>query len=199
MLLFTAIGNLGGDAELHRENGSEFVSFRVAHTERYTAGNGQQHEETTWVSCILNGDGGELLKYLVKGQQVYVTGDGSVRQYHSKTAGRLVAGANIRVRSIQLVGGRPDPVPHYLFTGDGKQVSVTKFYMAEGLPSCTLFDRTGTAFRTDANGWVSKPLLEQQVPAVTANNEASDKPFDGQGYPTVEEAIYGTCEEMKAQ
>lgn len=185
MLQFTAIGNLGGDAEVRRENGSEFVSFRVAHTERFTDGKGLQHEETTWVSCILNGDGGELLKFLVKGQQVYVTGDGSVRQYHSKTAGRLIAGANIRVRSVQLVGGRPDPVPRYLFTEDGVKVNVSKFFFAEGHPSCTLFDRNRTPFKTDESGWVFQPQQEQ---ATTTQAEASDKPFDGQGYETVEQA-----------
>lgn len=157
MLQFQVIGNLGGDAEFHNENGNQFISFRVGHTNRYTNDQGQTTEETTWVSCVLNGDGGKLLQYLVKGQKVCVTGDGSVRTYHSKKMQRLIAGANIFVRSIELVGARPDAVPSALFDENGVQVNVYKYFLAQGKASCSLFDRTGMAYTVDQNGWVLPP------------------------------------------
>ena len=65
MLQVQVIGNLGADAEVKEFNGSKGVCFNVAHTERWTDEQGTKHENTTWVSCILNGDGGKLLPYLV--------------------------------------------------------------------------------------------------------------------------------------
>ena len=44
---------------------------------------GTKRESTTWVSCILNGDGGKLLPYLKRGAQVFVEGVGSARCFSS--------------------------------------------------------------------------------------------------------------------
>ena len=48
------IGNLGADAQIKGENGKQFIAFNVAHTDKWTDEAGQQHEETTWVQCIIN-------------------------------------------------------------------------------------------------------------------------------------------------
>ena len=80
MIKLSIIGNLGADAEVKNHNGKEFVSFRVAHTDRFTQ-DGQTKETTTWVSCILNGNGGNLLPYLKKGTKVFCHGDFSIRLY----------------------------------------------------------------------------------------------------------------------
>lgn len=186
MFQFTVIGNLGGDAEFHNENGQQYVTFRVGHTDRHTDGNGNQVEETVWVSCILNGDGGRLLQYLVKGQKVCVVGDGSLRTYHSEKMRRLVAGANCFVRSVELVGARPDAIPSALFSQDGVQFNVTKYYNAVGSKSTVLYDKAGQAFNVDANGWVLPAQQQGQTQAQQA--QATDAPFTGQGYETVEQA-----------
>ena len=55
MLQSTLIGHLGADAECKNANGKEFVTFRVANTDRWTDDAGQVHESTTWVDCIING------------------------------------------------------------------------------------------------------------------------------------------------
>lgn len=154
MLKFEVIGNLGGNAELHQENGTEFVTFKVAHNERYVKADGQSVDKTVWVSCVLNGRADGLLPYLVAGQQVYVSGDGSTRTYHSKTQRCLVAGIDIRVRQIQLIGGRPDGVPSVLFDSDGVQVNVVKYYQAVGKKNTTLLDRRGVEYTVDNNGWL---------------------------------------------
>lgn len=154
MLQFTAIGNIGGNAELREENGNKFVTFKVAHNERYTRQDGTSVDTTIWVSCVLNGDGGGLLQYLVKGQLVYVCGEGNVRTYHSKTAGRLVAGIDIRVRQIQLLGSKADDVPKVLFTEDGTAVQTKKYYHTAEAKETALFDKQGTKYIVDDNGWI---------------------------------------------
>ena len=58
MLQFQVIGNLGSDAEVKELNGNKAVCFNVAHTERWSQEDGTKRESTTWISCILNGDGG---------------------------------------------------------------------------------------------------------------------------------------------
>ena len=70
MLQLEIIGNLGADAQVMTSNGKPFVSFNVAHTERWQGEDGVKHEQTQWVSGALNGDGGNLLQYLKKGTTV---------------------------------------------------------------------------------------------------------------------------------
>lgn len=197
MFQFTVIGNLGGNAELHRENGNEFITFRVGHNERRTNSDGSTVDNTVWVSCILNGNGGNLLQYLVKGQRVCVIGDGSLRTYHSEKQRRLVAGSNLFVRSIELLGSRPDGVPSALFDQDGVQHNVGKYYYVPDFRAGYLYDRSGNAYTVDASGWVTPPAsanadTEAQADntdaAQPANQDYQDAAFDGQGYETVEQA-----------
>lgn len=155
MLQISVIGNIGADAEVHRENGNVFTTFKVAHNDRFTDSQGVNHDSTTWVSCVLNGDAGNLLQYLKKGTAVYVSGDAGVRTYHSKTARQLVAGVDCRVRTIQLLAGKSDPVPAVLFDENGLQINVTKYFKTEVKKAGQLYDRNGVAFNIDKNGWVS--------------------------------------------
>lgn len=187
MFTTVIIGNLGADAELHTENGKEFVSFKVAHTDRYNDSNGE-HEETVWVSCVMNGRLDKLRPFLTKGTRVCCIGDTRLRTYHSKKMQRLVAGANLFVRQIELVGARPDGVPTALFREDGAQVCLIKFYWADGLTSTTLFDRDGVGYTVDAKGWVIPPAAPaaqtadtedtQQQGAVAVTQEADNTSSD---------------------
>lgn len=197
MFQFTVIGNLGGNAELHRENGNEFITFRVGHNERRTNSDGSTVDNTVWVSCILNGNGGNILQYLVKGQRVCVIGDGSLRTYHSEKQRRLVAGSNLFVRSIELLGSRPDGVPSALFDQDGVQHNVGKYYYVPDFQAGYLYDRSGNAYTVDANGWVHPPLTEQQTTSEPTSEAATDpatdsatldEAFTGYGNETVEQA-----------
>lgn len=131
MLQISLVGALGADAEKRTANGHDFISFNVASTERYTKSDGTQAENTTWVSCTLNGDGGKLLQYLRRGTIVYVSGRGSTRVYSSPKERRMVAGVNLMVDAIELVGGRPDAVPGRLVTPDGALVDIRKAYFVE--------------------------------------------------------------------
>lgn len=177
MLSLSVLGNIGGNAELREENGNKFVTFKVAHNERYTNQQGIETEKTMWVSCVLNGDGGNLFPYLVRGQQVYVSGDADVRVYHSAAAHSLVAGINLRVRSIQLVGARPDAVPSVLFDEQGREVRVVKYYHTDMVTNAQVTTRDGRQFKVDDKGWVFEDRTDQQ-PAETEKKDPNDgEPF----------------------
>lgn len=160
------IGNLGANVELHVESGNEFITFKVAHTERNKNADGSETETTVWVSCIMNGRADKLRQYLTKGTRVCVIGDTSLKTYHSKKMQRLVAGCNLFVRSIELVGGRTDDVPRYLFTEDGVQHEVGKFYFCGTAKKVSLYDRNGVEFKVDKDGWVTP------TQTVTDDNQA---------------------------
>lgn len=100
------IGNLGRDAQLRDGNRGKYVTFSVADTRKYKDAKGQQVEQTTWVSCTLNNDGGALLPYLLKGQKVYCSGPLSLRMYRNQQ-GQMEAGINLSVREIELCGSSP--------------------------------------------------------------------------------------------
>lgn len=197
MFQISVIGNLGGNAEVRSENGRSYITFRVGHNERYTDAQGNEHDETIWVSCLLNGDGGKLLQYLTAGRAVYVSGDGSLRTYHSKKMQRLVAGASINVRQIELIGGKQDAVPSALFDEEGVQHNIIKFYWSHDVKTSTLFNRAGLPFNVDPNGWVTPQQTNSDTndahgqAADNENGTSSDNDapvFDGQGYETVEQA-----------
>lgn len=181
MLTTIVIGNLGANAEFHSENGNEFVSFKVAHTDRYKGSDGQDKEETVWVSCVLNGRADKLLQYLVKGTKVCVVGDASVRTYHSKKMQRLVAGVNVFVRQIELIGARPDAVPPYLFDENGVQHNVSKYFFCQDIKNKPLFDKDGTEYTVTKDGWVYlQSPNEQEGEPLQAESGESDSKTDNQ-------------------
>jgi len=102
MLHVSVIGHLGADAVCQSANGKEFVSFRVAHTEKFTDDSGHVSEQTTWVDCIMNGRP-NVLQYLRKGTQVYCTGSATLRVYDSAKYRCKMAGLQCRVRDLQLL------------------------------------------------------------------------------------------------
>ena len=98
------IGNLGADAERRQGNDGMFVSFRVASTRKWTnRQTGEIIENTTWVSCTLNGDGGGVFQYLKAGEKVFIRGELSTRLYIGQD-GQKHAGVNVSVEQIELVG-----------------------------------------------------------------------------------------------
>lgn len=157
MKQLTIIGNLGADAELKVLNGRECVTFRVADTESYTNAQGQKVEQTTWYDCVLNNNGGQLLRYLSRGTKVMVQG---LPQYHifdsAKYHAKMV-GISISVQRVELVGGGSnDSVPRYLFDENGQQFETMKFYFikSEECHNKTLHDKNMMAYVCDERGFV---------------------------------------------
>lgn len=177
MLKIQVIGNLGADAELHQSNGSEFISFRVAHTESITR-NGVQTDSVTWVDVTMNGNGGQLLQYLKKGAKVFVDGNLALRVYSSKKDRCMKAGATCFARTVELCGGSSDVVPRELITHDGILLRVNKYFHIEEQQyfNQIVFDKNMNQYATNENGWVLP------VATTTNSNEtAAEDDTNGNG------------------
>lgn len=181
MLSLSVIGNVGSNAELRNENGNEFVTFKVAHNDRWTDSQGVVHDKTLWVSCVMNGNQSKLAQYLVKGTQVFVMGDAEVRTYHSQQARAMVAGINLRVRQIQLIGGKPDAVPSVLFDKNGREVRVSKLFYAPDAKENHVFSRSGDEYVVDSCGWVyAANAPYQNINADENQDQESSSEMDNQ-------------------
>lgn len=167
MQLLQLIGNLGADAKVVDNNGRPFISFNVADTERWKDENNVDHEKTQWVSCAYNGGlDAPILPYLKAGTKVFVMGRQRTRVYSSEKERRMVAGINLSVTHIELVGGQVDDVPRRLVTPTGEIINVYKaFYIAqndlEKLPDSRLLtDTKGNLFAIDKVGFVTPQVQE---------------------------------------
>lgn len=168
MLQTTLIGHLGADAECKVANGKEFITFRVANTDKWTDDAGQVHENTIWVDVILNGKP-KVFEFLKRGQLVFVNGSVSLRVYSSPKDKCMKAGMTINAKQIELLGGRIDDVPSILYSEDGSnEFRVGKFFYAPGA-KCTdaephdtiLLSKSGERYVADPEGWVRKETSQE--------------------------------------
>lgn len=169
MFQTTIVGYLGADAEAKNENGNEFITFRVAHTDRWKDANGVQKESTQWIDCIMSGHP-NVFDYLKAGTLVYVTGHARLRCYSSAAARSFVAGITISVSVIELLGGSSDAVPKRLYSADGRQHDVQKFFFTD-CPGEILTNGRGKEFAVDDNGWVM-PMEQAQAQMAQQEQQA---------------------------
>ena len=107
MIKLQVIGNLGKDCIVNTVNGKNVINFTVAHTEKYRDSQGNNQERTTWVDCAYWTDRTGISPYLTKGKQVFVEGTPEVRTF-TRNDGTAGASLSLRVREVQLLGGRGD-------------------------------------------------------------------------------------------
>lgn len=107
MIKLQIVGNLGKDCIVKEINGKNVINFSVAHTERFKDSTGAQKERTTWVECAYWTDRTAIAPYLKKGQMVYAEGAPEADGYMNKD-NQAAATLRMRVREIQLLGGRSD-------------------------------------------------------------------------------------------
>ena len=107
MIKMQVIGNLGKDCLVNTVNGKNVMNFTVAHTEKYRDSQGNNQEKTTWVDCAYWSDKTAVAPYLTKGMKVYVEGTPEVRTFQ-KQDGSTGASLSLRVREVQLLGGKAD-------------------------------------------------------------------------------------------
>src|SRR5437764_6611431 len=107
MIKMQVIGNLGKDCVVNTVNGKNVINFTVAHTEKYRDSQGNNQEKTTWVDCAYWTDRTAVAPYLQKGTQVYVEGQPEVRSF-TRNDGTAGASLSMRVREVQLLGGKGD-------------------------------------------------------------------------------------------
>lgn len=184
MFKIEVIGNLGADAQIKGENGRQFISFNVAHTDTWTDDAGQKHEQTQWVSIIINDVESKIRQYLVKGKTVFVRGDARLRVFSSEKEHRMMAGITVNVREIELIGGSTRDIPRQLNDKDGLLFNVYEAYYID--PSIEkkpkeLLDRQMNAYQVDKNGFVTKvqqaTAEAQQEDNIQQNLDENDKPF----------------------
>lgn len=107
MLKLQIIGHLGKDCVVNTVNGKNVINFTVAHTEKFRDSQGTNQERTTWVDCAYWTDKTAISPYLTKGKQVFVEGNPEVKTF-TRQDGTPGASLTLRVRDIQLLGGRGD-------------------------------------------------------------------------------------------
>ena len=163
MQQLSVLGNLGADAHVREDNGRKFVTFKVADTSRFTNQKGETKETTTWISCVLNGDGGNLLPYLKKGTKVYVVGRPGYKVYSSEKARAMMAGVDLHVISIELAGGSSDDVPSKLVGPTTSELIEVKRYYWVPVTNTVLYGVRGGQYIVDKKGFVT--------PAAEPSNE----------------------------
>lgn len=166
------IGNLGADARIEEYQGRKFVSFNVADTESYTDQQGNKQEKTQWISCTLQGDGGNLLPYLKKGKTVFIRGYMSTRVFNSAKYRAMVAGVNCSVREIELVGGQVREVPRQLNDDSGLLYEVYQaFYIDPSIKKKPkeLIDSQMNRYAVDKHGFITRIVTTDAAQTQTDN------------------------------
>lgn len=102
MLTINLIGNLGADALIKESNGRKFLSFNVAHTEKFTQ-QGQMISRTQWVSVAMNHYSEKLIPYLVRGAKVYVYGKLNTNIWYDRNKVANVS-LNVMADNVELCG-----------------------------------------------------------------------------------------------
>lgn len=122
MVTIELIGNLGADAQVKESNGSKFVSFNVCDNRRV---NGQ--EVSQWYGCTINRVNENLLKYLRKGQNVFVRGVPKYRVFDSALHHCKMVAVDVFVNDIQLIGSAPESSGQSEKPADAPTDNVTPF------------------------------------------------------------------------
>lgn len=107
MIKMQVIGRLGKDCVVNTVNGKNVINFTVAHSEKYKDSQGNLQEKTIWVDCAYWTDRTAVAQYLTKGTQVFVEGQPEARSFQ-RNDGTPGASLSLRVREVQLLGGRND-------------------------------------------------------------------------------------------
>lgn len=102
MNVLTVTGNLGKDCRKGTAGSTAVLNFSVA----VKAGFGDK-AQTIWVDVALFGKQAEsrLSEYLLKGQQVAVSGEMGTREHEGKTY------ITLKANSVDLIGGKSDSSP----------------------------------------------------------------------------------------
>lgn len=108
MLKMQIIGHLGKDAEINMHGSNSVINFSVAHTEKYKNAEGVQMNKTVWVSCAWWTDRTNVAQYLKKGTQIWAEGQPEVKMWRDNGSGENKAGLNLRIFSVQLLGGKKE-------------------------------------------------------------------------------------------
>jgi len=95
-------GRLAKDAELKEVSGYNVCNFSIGTNVGYG-----DNKKTLWVDCAIWGKQGEgAVKYLLKGQQIFVNGELSTREYEKDGVNKT--SLSLKVNSFSF-GSKPAP------------------------------------------------------------------------------------------
>lgn len=103
------IGRLGRDVELRTfPSGDQVANATLAVGSKWRdKSSGEAREHTEWVRLVFNGKLAEIAgQYLRKGSQIHVSGEMRTREWEQEGIKRY--STEIRVNSMQMLGGRPE-------------------------------------------------------------------------------------------
>ena len=101
------VGNLGADPVVRAlpNAGQNVANFSVASTERFTDCSGARQERTEWFRVVAFGKLADTCgQFLSKGQQVYVEGRLSTREYQARDGSGKRYVTEIVARQIRFLG-----------------------------------------------------------------------------------------------
>src|SRR5688572_28648716 len=103
------VGNLGKDPEIrHLENNVTVATFPLVTSESYKDKNGNRVDKTEWHNIVLwRGFAEVAVKYVKKGQMVYIEGKLRTRNYQDKE-GQQRYTTEIVADAMTMLGGRPE-------------------------------------------------------------------------------------------
>lgn len=164
------IGNLGADAELRSSNGGQFISFRVAHSEKWETEDRGTVERTQWIDVVMSNPESKVFPFLKQGVKVFVRGHAQLRVYSSPKERRMLAGIQINAQEVELCGGIADDVPRELINPSTSEVlKVQRLYWSPDVPkglkkddSLELIDKKGAPYAMDNHGFV-QPVRPQET------------------------------------
>jgi single-strand DNA-binding protein len=108
MIKLQIIGHLGKDAEVRNVGDRKVIAFNVAHSERYTDGQGNRQVRTTWARCSYWTDSVAVAPYLKKGTLIYTEGIPSVEAYLSTANQQPTGSLDLRVTRVELLTSKDE-------------------------------------------------------------------------------------------
>lgn len=98
------IGNLGQDPDVrYTQNGTCVANLSIAVNEQWTK-DGERHEKTEWIRCVLWGKIADVAKtYLKKGDAVYVEGRMQTRSWDDRE-GKKRYTTEVNVNEMRMLG-----------------------------------------------------------------------------------------------
>lgn len=148
------MGNLTRDVELKYTPGNQAVAkIGLAVNRRYTTGDGEKREETTFIDCESWGKQAEIMaKYLSKGRPVFIEGRLKLDSWQDKESGEKRSKLKVVIESFQFVDSRGD--------GEGGGYEGDS---GGGRSRGPARSAAGAAPKADAD-WGGKPIDEDDIP-----------------------------------
>ncbi len=177
------IGNLTRDPELkYLPSQTAVCEFGLAVNRRWTAQDGTQKEETTFVDCSSFGRQAETLsKYVKKGNPLFIEGRLKLDQWEAQDGSKR-SKMRVVIENFQFLGGRSDNA--------GGGAPAAEGYSGEaGAPRQQPRPAASAPYRQGGRPGTGGAAAPAQRPAAAPNYDAGDSPAPDEAPPLSDEDI----------